>query len=75
MEESLKYRAKVIENDGEKKLSEVSEYLQNYFPIDVQKIVSDTLSKVLTRKKDLVRLIETDKEKFSELRKRIAPDD
>lgn len=35
MEESLKYRAKVLEADGEKRLSEVSEYLQNYFPIDV----------------------------------------
>lgn len=29
--------------------------------------------KVLSRKKDLVRLIETDKERFSELRNRIAP--
>ena len=35
MEESLKYKAKVLEADGERKLSEVSEYLQNYFPIDV----------------------------------------
>ncbi len=40
MEENLKYKAFQIQVEGDKRLSQVSDYLENYFPIDVQKIVS-----------------------------------
>ena len=74
MEENLKYKALVIQIDGEKRLAEVSEYLEKYFPIEVQKIVSDTLAKVLTKKRELVNLIQADREVFRDLRKHIVPE-